>query len=257
MRVIRSVVAGLLAFSFFALLAACGGTPEPAETGTGAATQPPPKAEVVKHMHDHLAQVEDVQQAVVRGDLEHAKTAAQRFAEHKELENMPETVKPALEDMREAAEKVGQAGDLAAAGEATAHMVTACGSCHRSMSATPNFPAALPSSTPKNATAARMLEHDRAVDMLYHGLIAPSDDLWAKGAEALKTAPLKADTVPVDAQVSREALEAQARAHELAEKATEAKAPWERANLYGELIGKCSSCHALSGRVLGAGLPKK
>jgi hypothetical protein len=257
MRVIRSMVPGLLVLAFFAFLAACGGTPEPAETGTGATPQPPPKAEIVKHMHDHLAQVSEVEQAVVRGDLEDARAAAQRFASHEELAGMPPTVRPAIDDMRQAAQKVGQADTLATAGKATAAMVSACGQCHRAMSAVPAFPARPTAEKAANPTVARMLEHREAVNMLYQGLIAPSDELWRNGAQALRAAPLKADSVPVDAALAREALDAQSRAHEAAQRAAEAAAPWERAGIYGELIGECASCHALSGRVLGAGVPKK
>ena len=208
-------------------------------------------------MHDHLAQVEEVQPAVVRGDLDEARAAAKGFAEHQVLQGMPSTVKPAVADMLQAAQAVSTAGDLKAAGEGTGAMVTACGSCHRAMSATPSFPAPAAAAKAGNPTAARMLEHQQAVEMLYHGLIAPSDQLWTKGAQALKASPLKADAFPVDANLAREALDAQSRAHEVAEKAMEAKAPWQRADIYGELIGECASCHALSGRVLGAGLPKK
>jgi len=256
MRVIRFVTPALVVLMATAFLASCGGGSQPAESSQGA-PQAPPKGDIVKHMHEHLAQVEEVQQAVVRGDLEDARTAAKTFADHQVLEGMPSTVTPAIADMMQAAQAVSTAADLPAAGEGTAALVTACGSCHRAMSAAPSFPAQAPAVKPANATAARMLEHQHAVEMLYHGLIAPSDDLWVKGAQALKAAPLKADAFPVDANLAREALEAQSRAHEAAEKAVEAKAPWQRARIYGELVGECASCHALSGRVLGSGLPKK
>ena len=248
MRVIRSVSPALVLVVAAAGLAACGG---------GTQSGLPPEAEVVKHMHDHLAQVDDVQQAVVRGDLEAARTAAKHFADHQVLEGMPSTVKPAVADMLQAAQVVSTAENMATAGEGTAAMVSACGSCHRSMAAAPNFPAPPAPPAPGSPTAARMLEHQHAVDMLYHGLIAPSDDLWARGAKALKASPLKADAFPLDANLAREALDAQAKAHEAAEKAIDAKTPWQRADVYGELIGECASCHALSGRVLGPGLPKK
>jgi len=255
MRVIRFAVSAAVALAVTTLLAACGGSPQP--SGTAAGAQTPPQADVVKHMHDHLAQVEEVQQAVVRGDLDDARAAAKQFAEHQVLEGMPSTVKPAIADMLQAAQTVSTAGDLKAAGEGTGAMVTACGSCHRAMSASPGFPAPPEPAKAASPTTARMLEHQQAVEMLYHGLIAPSEELWAKGAQALKASPLKADAFPLDANLAREALDAQSRAHEAAEKAAEAKAPWQRAHIYGELIGECASCHALSGRVLGAGVPKK
>ena len=103
---------------------------------------------------------------------------------------------------------------------------------------------------------AKMLEHQHAVDMLYQGLVVPSNEMWKQGAEALKASPLKADAFPVDAQLSKEALDAQARTHEVAEKAAAAATPTARAEVYGDLIGGCASCHSISGRVLGPGVPK-
>jgi mono/diheme cytochrome c family protein len=240
------------------LAAACGGDTKPAETTAAAPQSPPPpaSADVVKHMHDHLAKVQEVHQAVVRGDLDGAKTAAGSFANHEELAGMPDKVQ-AVSAMKRAAKEVTESKDIKAAGEATAAMAAACGSCHQASSAKPPFS---PTPAPAKAgggTKGRMLEHQRAVEMLYQGLIAPSDELWARGAEALKAAPLKEDKFPASARLSKEALSAQIATHEVALKAVEAKGLEERADAYGDLIGGCATCHSLSGRVIGPGAPKQ
>ncbi|HSK09998.1 MAG TPA: hypothetical protein VK911_10490 [Vicinamibacterales bacterium] len=253
MRVTRSVIWGPLVLGTVAIIAACGGNTESADRGS----QAPPSAEVVQHMHDHLAQVQTVQQAVIRGDIDEARTAARRFADHQELTGMPENVQETVDDMKEAAQKVGNADDLKSAGEATGTMLAECGSCHRSMSARPNFPSPAAQAQARNKTVAQMLEHQRAMDLLYQGLVAPSDDLWRQGAEALKASPLKADTFPADTELSKEALDAQAETHEVAETAAEAADLDKRGDVYGRLIGGCATCHSLSGRVLGPGVPKE
>jgi len=256
MRVTRFVQA-VLVLGIAVLIAACGGTSEPAHHDQAAAGQAPPSAEVVKHMHDHLAQVQQVQHAIVRGDLDGATTAARTFADHQELTGLPENVHGTIDEMRKAAQAVSAATTLEAAGDATGRMVAQCGTCHSAMGAKPTLQA--PPTAPGGAAAsvtAKMLEHQHAVDMLYQGLVLPSEQMWKQGSEALKASPLKADAFPADAKLSKDALDAQARTHEVAEKAAGAATPMARAEVYGDLIGGCASCHSLSGRVLGQGVPK-
>lgn len=257
MRTFRSWTPALIAlvFAVVSLAAGCGRDTAPADTAA-AAPPAPASGDVVKHMHEHLAKVQDVHQAVVRGDLDGAKTAAGWFANHEELPGMPDKAQ-AVPAMKRAAREVAESKDLKTAGDATAAMAAACGSCHRAAGATPTFPAAAAPPKAANPTARRMMEHQRAVDMLYQGLVGPSDELWARGAETLKASPLEGDTFPAATRLSKEALAAQVETHEVALKAAGAKVTEERADAYGDLIAGCATCHSLSGRVLGEGLPKK
>lgn len=254
----KGFVQASLVLGVLVVFAACGGgTSEPAAGDQPGASQAPPTAEVVQHMHDHLTQVQQVQHALIRGDLEAATGAADTFAKHQELTGLPDTVRGTIDGMRKAATEVSTATTLAAASDATGRMVAQCGACHSAMGAKPNLPAP-PAAQPQAAKpiVAKMLEHQHAVDMLYQGLVIPSEDMWKRGAETLKTSPLKADAFPADAQLSKEALDAQAQTHEVAEKAISAATPAARAEVYGDLIGGCASCHSLSGRVLGPGVTK-
>lgn len=254
---VNGIVQASLVLGVVVVLAACGGSSEPAGSDQAAAGSSLASAEVVKHMHDHLAQVQRIQHALIRGDLEAATGAASTFAKHQELTGLPDTVRTTVDDMRKAATELSAATTLDAAGDATGRMVAQCGTCHSSMGAKPNLPA--PAAAPAEAAkpiAATMLQHQHAIDLLYQGLVVPSDDTWKRGAEALKASPLKADAFPLDAQLSKEALDAQAHTHEVAEKAMTAATPTARAEIYGDLIGGCASCHSLSGRVLGPGVPK-
>ncbi len=253
---VKGFVQASLVLGAVVVLAACGGTSEPAAGDQPAASQAPASADVVKHMHDHLAQVQQVQHALIRGDLEAATTAARTFADHQELTGLPDTVRGTIEDMRKAATEIGAATTLDIAGDATGRMVAQCGSCHSAMGAKPSLAAPAAQGQAAKPIVAKMLEHQHAVDMLYQGLVVPSEEMWKRGAEALKASPLKADAFPVDAQLSKEALDAQTQAYEVAEKAVSAATPTARAEIYGDLIAGCASCHSLSGRVLGQGVPK-
>jgi len=91
------------------------------------------------------------------------------------------------------------------------------------------------------------------VDLMYRGMVAPSEALWKQGAEALKGSPLSDKDLT---KVPKGIAASEARVHEIAGRAAQAADAGARIAIYGELIGGCASCHAGHGRVLGPGLPK-
>ena len=98
-----------------------------------------------------------------------------------------------------------------------------------------------------------MLEHQYAVDLMYRGMVGPSDTLWKQGAEALKGSPLTDKDL---AKASKEIAAFEARVRELAGRAAQAADAGSRIAIYGELVGGCASCHGAHGMALGSGLPK-
>jgi cytochrome c553 len=56
--------------------------------------------------------------------------------------------------------------------------------------------------------------------------------------------------------IAQEAAAAEARVHELADRAIKAPDQSSRVAVYGSIIGTCASCHGLHGRIWGPGLPK-
>jgi hypothetical protein len=257
-RVPRRVIPGLLSVIAIVLIAACGGQTPAGKPAEPAAAAPPaaPAVDVKAHMDEHFAKVTDVQAAVVRGDVEGAKDGARWIADHQEAAGLPTAGQASLDEMKKAARAIADAADIKVAAQGTADMAAACGSCHAASGSKPAMPAATPP-TPKDETAAHMLAHQHAVDLLYRGLVGPSDESWAEGAKALKASPLKAAQLPKPSKPSKEAAKAEADAHALADKAATAADPKARASVYAELVGGCASCHALYGRVLGEGAPKK
>jgi cytochrome c553 len=203
-------------------------------------------------MASHFGRVRDLEEAVIRGDLESAQEAAQWIAEHQEVAGLPAGTESYATATRNAARAVAASASLGNAGVAAAFAVAACGECHAAAKVTPKMPElSAPQSVP--GVAAHMLAHKYAVDLMNRGMIGPSETLWKQGADVLKGAPLRDKDL---SKVSKQMVAFEARVHELAGRAAQAADAGSKIAIYGELIGSCASCHEMHGIVLGAGLPK-
>jgi cytochrome c553 len=192
-------------------------------------------------MEGHYTQVGQVQQAVVKGDLEAARAPAQWLAEHPEHPDLPQGVKSPMEDMRAQARSVVRAVDLADAARATAEMAAACGRCHRLAGAGPD-PETWTMAPPGADALRQMARHLWAVDRMWEGLVAPSDRLWRQGATALIDDPLFQGGGQASPDVARLAREV----HDLGVTAS-GRDPDGRAGVYGRLLATCVTCHRAMG----------
>lgn len=234
------------------VLIAAGSAPQGGAAPAGQAA-PAHTPTLKDHMDEHFARVRAIQDAIVRGDLEAAKEPARWIADHQEASGLPGSAAAQVTAMKDAARAVTSAPDIGAAARGAASLVATCGDCHAALKVSGTMPSAVVvTAVPRAEKQAHMAEHQHAVNLLYRGLVGPSDADWRKGAEALKDAPVGADVLPE----AREAIKAETRVHELAAKASGAKNREARVAVYGELIGSCASCHGLHGRVWGPGAPK-
>ena len=242
-----------LMIPFVAFFASACGTPAPpaAEKPTAAAPAQP-SAETAARMDSHFGKVRELEDAVIRGDLESAKAAAQWIAEHQETTGLPAGTERYVAATKNAAGAVAASVSLGTAGVATAFAVAACGECHAAANVTPRMPEVTAPVTLPPAVA-HMLAHKYAMDLMYRGMAGPSDALWKQGAEALKGSALTDKEL---AKTPKEIAAAEARVHELAGRATRAADAGSKIAIYGELISSCANCHAEHGMVLGPGLPK-
>jgi mono/diheme cytochrome c family protein len=231
------------------IVAACGGSTQP----PAQEAQATPAMDVARHMSDHFARVREVEEAIIRGDVEAAKAPALWIADHQETAGLPADTALLVTEMKAAAKAVASTDSIGNAAVAASSLVASCGACHMAAKVTPRLPELI-APTVAADTASHMKEHQYAVDLMYRGLVGPSDASWKQGATALKTAPLGGKDLPQ--QVSKDAVVAEARVHELAERAVGATDRGARIAIYGEIIGGCASCHGLHGRVWGPGLPK-
>jgi hypothetical protein len=237
------------------LILACSGTTQPPAEQPKPADPPKPVADVAGHMHEHLARVTAMQEAVIRGDLEGAVEPAKWIAEHQETEGLPAGTESFVGQMKKQAAAVAEAKDLKNAGTATAMTLSYCGSCHAAAKVTPQMmePVAVPVT---DAAKAHMQEHLLATDLMYQGLTMPSEQRWQKGLAAMQGAPLAEKDLPKDAKLTKEILALEKRVHELAAKAKTVTDLGTKVAFYGEYLGGCAGCHSLHGRIWGPGLPK-
>lgn len=228
-------------------LAGCG---QRQEEAAPQAQAPPPN--VPAHMSDHFTKVREVEDAIIRGDLEAAKTPARWIADHQETEGLPPGTERQVKEMKAAAASVANADNIGTASIVAASMVGACGACHAAARVSPKLPA-MSADGSGTERQLHMRDHQRAVERMYRGLISPASDEWMTGALALKGAPLRASALK---EVSKDTVAAEARVHELADRAANAAVQSARITIYGALIGSCASCHAEHGKLWGPGLPK-
>jgi len=250
----RSLLLALLVLPTFIALGCGGGQQAPAEQAKPAEPAVA-AADVARHMHEHLARVTTMQEAVIRGDIQAAVEPARWIADHQPTAGLPAGQEAVLADMKKQAAVVAEATDPKHAATATAMVVSYCGTCHAAAKVAVAIPEpAKPLSD--NPLAAHMLEHQWATDLLYQGLVMPSEERWQKGLAAMEVTPLTEKDLPKDAKLTKEIVALGAKVHALAAQAKTATDLGTKVAFYGEYIGGCAGCHGLHGKVWGPGLPK-
>ncbi len=201
------------------------------------AYDPPP-------MDLHYLKVNQIHDAVVKGDLDVAKATAKWIVENTVKDEMPIKWRPNVPPVVDAATDVVEATDLETASKGLAELGNACGKCHAAMGIEMEIPDKAPPPEADDA-AAHMKRHQWGVQRMWEGLVAPSDDAWTRGAKALAEAPLE-----VTSDTAAEKKEGQGIAdqvHGLGTAALGQTVPDERASTYGQLIYTCSKCHSGGG----------
>jgi cytochrome c556 len=199
-------------------------------------------------MSEHFGQTLAIQQAVVEGDLEAARSAAKWMAEHESAKEFPASSERYLKTVMKAAKTVAEASDLDRAAAAVAEMGYACGGCHRSLEEGSSFSM----SESKAGDMSHMKGHEWAVEQLWKGLVGPSDEAWLEGCSGLAESPLRPTLLPQAHPAAAQAEELDARissleklVHELSVKAGEITDAEERAHAYGGLLATCADCHTM------------
>lgn len=209
---------------------------------------------LAQHMREHFQRVGDVENAVIRGDLDAVREPATWLASHDSSIELGKASASQVATLKGAARKAADAKDIPTAAAATSQMIAACGDCHRAAGVVPA--PRQPEAAPIGGPVGHMLEHKVATDLMSDGLIVPSDALWKKGATDLKEAPLRPAELPRDQKLTPQIAAAEGQIHDLAIKAAQASEEATRVDVYGKIISTCAECHGLHGRIWGPGVPK-
>jgi cytochrome c556 len=185
-------------------------------------------------MAAHYTQVDEIQEAVIAGDVDATRAPARWLSTHRGQE-FPPAAEPALEMMRGEARILVQQRDILALARTLGRMGVACGTCHATLEAPVSFSVEEPPPHSPNPPA-EMARHGWAMDRLWEGLVGPSDRSWNAGGGALTADPLAFGG-------NDQATRLEKRVHELADQARRAATPQARAETYGDLLETCALCH--------------
>jgi hypothetical protein len=216
--------------------------PAPAEAKSAAEA---PSAEATptldKKMKDHFTWAAAMKKAVIDGKLAEVTGPAKKLVGSDFGQDLPAEWQAHLGPMKAAAKLAAEANNIQGASLAAGHVGAACGSCHAKLGG-PQLDLGKPPGEASGAKA-HMQRHVWAADRMWEGLMAPADDAWKAGSEALIQAPLSKEELAEDQSVPDEIAAVAKSVHELGPKGRELTEPADRANIYGEFLATCADCH--------------
>lgn len=181
------------------------------------------------HMHEHFVRVDRLQKAVIAGRLDDARAEARWLVEHEAHDALPPGWEPHIAAMRKASQSALDAKSVDDAAMAAASIAGTCGSCHANNGAQVRLGFAdMPEAGDDLAASIRM--HQWAADRMWDAVVSQSDELWAKGLDALATTIRR----------EPEGLPEHGNFSELLERARAAKTPNDRVTVLGQHIAACA-----------------
>lgn len=217
--------------------------PDPSPTEEVAPTEEPAAEDpaLQAQMQMHFGWALTAKAAVINGDLP-AASAAYAGLRDTEASNVPDPWMPLMADVKAAAAEGAEAESLVEAAQAVAKVGRACGECHTATEGGPDISTAPP---PQEWTAEMdMRRHAWAVDLMWLGLTAPSEEIWKAGAEAL-SGDSHAEGVELSEEQSPRFAEIEGRVHEAARLAVDSEDADEAATRLAEIMALCATCHAI------------
>ena len=202
--------------------------------------QTPP---VANEMHERFQAVTRIREHLIQGELAPAKLLAKDLTDAKPLEGTPKGWVPFMESMSNAAVGLEAATDMEGATMALARVSSACADCHVAHDGGPGLGRMRSIPPQKWSEGENMPLHLWAVDWMWLGLVAPSEEAWERGTGELRAVPLA--KMFEGGNPAAELLEAQvyALAKEGALMGEERRG--ERTAIMGKMLATCAACHAL------------
>jgi cytochrome c553 len=195
-------------------------------------------------MRSHFLHVAAVRDAVIAGDLDRARAPAAWLAEHGAPSDIPDRWIPYVTDLRVLSAGLTEAATIDELARTLGVVAGTCASCHEALDVRIEY---LPGMPPSGGDLrARMQRHKWAAERLWKGLVFPHETAWRRGAAALVEAPGELGALAED-PAQRGATTALAeRLETLAWRAVETADGHQRAQVFGEMLTTCATCHAMA-----------
>jgi cytochrome c553 len=208
--------------------------------------------DVVEEMAAHHVQAVTMRDAVVAGDLDAVRAAAQDLRSRLPVGTMPDDAKYDELLLRDAIAKAVSARDVDAAAQATAEMTVACGSCHAARGVSFHQPVP-PRPVDGEGVQAEMARHHWAATRMWQGLLLPDKGAFEEAAAVMGASDLAPSGTAVDSPLPAATVELEVRVHDLVAQAARTEEPARRGAAYAALLATCASCHAVTSK--GPGQP--
>lgn len=199
------------------------------------------------HMQEHFVRVDQLQKAIVAGDLDAARAHAEWVASHEPHEDLPKGWEPHVRSMRSEAQTVASARTLSVAALATARVAGTCGSCHAAYDASLRLGA---EPEPEMGTDAElaMQRHQWAADRMWDAVVSRSDELWQRGVAALDGAVVVPEALSGEPSADSQLAQVVSGYEALAPRARAAATPEARVEVLGDYLATCTGCHEVAER---------
>jgi hypothetical protein len=195
-------------------------------------------------MRGHYDDSVRMRQAIVAGKLDDFQRVAAHVAEDDWSPRLRPGYVPFVSAMRDVASHAEHTTSLVTAAMDLGKLGDSCAACHLKFGG-PSGPIE-PTPVAEN-TDPTMFDHAFATDLLWDGLILPSDSSWSMGASIIIEAPPLASDAP-EVATAAEHLRA------LARDAVVAEAP-QRSQMFGSMLLTCAACHERVGITIESPLP--
>lgn len=213
---------------------ACSSAPEP-YMGS------PTRGQMIAHF-DLAVELRD---HAVQGELQSFRATAQALADLDPARELPPDIVLQLGPMRWEAQAGASARTNGAAARAAAEIARTCGECHAAndVSLDSRFTGGVPAAA--SDIPRHMAGLARITELLWEGLVGPSDRSWAAGADALLEAGALPDEM-LEELPERDVRFASDRLQRLAREAAAATESDYRVRALAEIWATCSECHAIA-----------
>jgi mono/diheme cytochrome c family protein len=193
-------------------------------------------------MVEHFLITAWARDSVVDGELDVIRAPLLALAGYRYESVAPGGWMKGIAQLQAAARLTAQAQTLSAAASGIATMGHVCGQCHTEQGGPSVDHYSSEKKGPRSdGFDARMFRHAWAMERMWEGLTAPSDNAWQAGAAALAQAPV---AVPKTRPALPPAVvQTLTLVRQLGVKAATAESADAREKVYGELLVTCADCH--------------